>query len=158
MWGTEYTVSVMFSSSLKGSEHLSDLVESPVSAPDLKLGPDLELLLLLLKVHQVPLVLQPGLTPFPELQKQSYCRTDLKEENIVKSPFGNHLNRLCFTTRTLCRCVGVCLDGSFLNFITLGLFTERRRASVLGFKSLMCFSCAMTRTASRLTAVHGASF
>ena len=70
-------------------EHLCDLVEPPVSASDLKLGPDLKLLLFLFKVHQVPLVLQPGLTPLPELQKQSYCQEDLTKQNIkiVKSLF-----------------------------------------------------------------------
>lgn len=62
---------------MKGLKHLSDLIESPFSASDLKLRPDLKLLLFLLKVHQVPLVLQPGLTPFPELQKQSYCQRNL---------------------------------------------------------------------------------
>lgn len=66
---------------MKALKHLSDLVESPVGAPDLKLGPDLKLLLFLFKVHQVPLVLQPGLTPLPELQKQSYCQKDLKKGN-----------------------------------------------------------------------------
>lgn len=53
------------------ANYLSDLVESPACALDLKLGPDLKLGLLLLHVHQVPLVLQSCLTPFPELQKQS---------------------------------------------------------------------------------------
>lgn len=53
---------------------LSDFVESPASALDLKLRPDLQLWLLLLHVHQVPLVLQSSLTSFPELQEQSNCQ------------------------------------------------------------------------------------
>lgn len=65
-------------------KHLCDLVESPVSASDLKLRPDLKLLLLLFKVHQVPLVLQTGLTPFPELQKQSYCQTGFEERKCCR--------------------------------------------------------------------------
>lgn len=60
-------------------QHLRDLVESLAGALYLKLGPDLKLLLLLLEVHQVPLVLQPGLAPLPELQKQSHCQVDLKK-------------------------------------------------------------------------------
>ena len=50
------------------------MVEALVGALGLVLRSELELLLLLLKVHQVPLVLQPGLTPLPELQEQSDCR------------------------------------------------------------------------------------
>lgn len=66
---------------LKGGDsappgHLSDLVEPPVGALDLELGLDLELQLLLLEVHQVPLVLQPGLAPLPELQEEGDCGTD----------------------------------------------------------------------------------
>lgn len=70
---------------MKPLKHLSDLVQSPVCALDLKLWPDLKLLLFLLKVHQVPLVLEPGLTTFPELQKQSYCQTDFKKGHVGKS-------------------------------------------------------------------------
>lgn len=35
-----------------------------------KLRPQLELLLFFFKVHQIPLILKPGLSLFPELQKQ----------------------------------------------------------------------------------------
>ena len=55
-------------------KHLRDAVAASVGALGLVLGSELKLLLLLLKVHQVPLVLQPGLTPLPELQEQSDCK------------------------------------------------------------------------------------
>lgn len=67
--------------SFSTSKHLSDLVESPVGALDLKFRSDLKLELLLLKIHQVPLILQPGLTAFPELQKQSNCQSGVKKRN-----------------------------------------------------------------------------
>lgn len=62
--------------------HLSDLVEPPVGASDFKLWSDLKLLLLLLEVHQVPLVLEPGLAPLPELQKQSHCVEETKQRDV----------------------------------------------------------------------------
>lgn len=61
---------------------LSDFVESPACALDLKLRPDLQLWLLLLHVHQVPLVLQSSLTSFPELQEQSNCQVVLTKRKM----------------------------------------------------------------------------
>jgi len=55
-------------------KHLSDAVQLAVGALGLVLWPKLQLLLLLLKVDQIPLVLQTGLPPLPELQKQRHCR------------------------------------------------------------------------------------
>lgn len=54
-------------------KHLSDAVHLPVGALGLILRPKLQLLLLLLKVDQVPLVLETSLPPLPELQKQRHC-------------------------------------------------------------------------------------
>lgn len=58
----------------RAHKHLSDAVQLAVGALGLILWPKLQLLLLLLKVNQIPLVLQTRLPPLPELQKQRHCR------------------------------------------------------------------------------------
>lgn len=56
----------------KTSGYLRDTVLASAGALGLILRPELQPLLLLLKVHQVPLILQPGLPSLPELQEQSH--------------------------------------------------------------------------------------
>ena len=54
--------------------YLRDAVAALFAALHLVLRPELQLLLFLLEVHQVPLVLQTRLPPLPQLQEQSDCR------------------------------------------------------------------------------------
>lgn len=56
--------------------HLGNAVQPATGTLGLVLGTKLQLLLLLLEVNQVPLVLETGLPPLPELQEQGHCKGD----------------------------------------------------------------------------------
>lgn len=54
-------------------KYLCNTVKTPTGAFGFILRPKLQSLLLFLEVHQVPLILKPGLSTLPKLQEESDC-------------------------------------------------------------------------------------